>query len=161
MKFITDTLIHNLVNTAKSGDRLRMNHNFHDQLDASVQRFCNAFEPGTYVRPHRHDRSNGWEFFIALKGRAVVLAFTEEGVVLERHELSAHGPVYGIEIPSNTWHAIASLESGTVLFEFKEGPYIPATDKNFANWAPMEGEAGVHDVVSWYESAKPGESFLR
>lgn len=157
MKLITDDLINKLVRTAANSDRLRRNHNFHDEPSATVQRFCNAMEPGTYVRPHRHDRENGWEFFIALKGKAVVLTFADNGEVIQRFEISHVGPNYGIEIPPNTWHAIASLESGTVLFELKEGPYIPKDDKNFAEWAPAEGESSAKTFVSWYVKAGPGD----
>ena len=159
MKLVTDNLVDKLISAAKDSGRLRKNHNFHDEPGASVQRFCNAFEPGTYVRPHRHNRENGWEFFIALKGRAVVLTFTNEGQVIDRIKISPLGPVYGIEIPANTWHAIASLETGTVLFELKEGPYLPKSDKEFAQWSHMEGEADAGELVKWYEIAMPGDCY--
>ena len=32
---------------------------------------------------------------------------------------------YGLQIPENTWHSLEVLESGSVIFEVKEGPYIP------------------------------------
>ena len=47
---------------------------------------------------------------------------------------------YAVEIPSSVWHTIISLESGTIAYEVKDGPYSPANDKNFANWAPKEGD---------------------
>jgi len=31
----------------------------------------------------------------------------------------------GVNIPANQWHTIEVLESGTVIFEVKEGPYKP------------------------------------
>ena len=31
---------------------------------------------------------------------------------------------YGVDIPKNVWHKLASLESGRVIFECKEGPFV-------------------------------------
>jgi mannose-6-phosphate isomerase-like protein (cupin superfamily) len=39
---------------ARASVRRRKNLNLHETLDDPIQRLCNAFEPGTYVRPHRH-----------------------------------------------------------------------------------------------------------
>ena len=39
---------------AAASPRLRSNHNLHGLGDL-VQRFLNALQPGTYVRPHRLD----------------------------------------------------------------------------------------------------------
>jgi hypothetical protein len=46
-----------------------------------------------------------------------------------------------VEIPARVWHSIIVLESNSVLFEVKDGPYEALTDKNFAQWAPPEGDA--------------------
>jgi cupin fold WbuC family metalloprotein len=32
---------------------------------------------------------------------------------------------YGLDIPAGQWHSIEVLESGTVILEVKDGPYIP------------------------------------
>jgi hypothetical protein len=34
-----------------------------------------------------------------------------------------------------------------VAYEIKEGPYRPFTAKNFASWAPAEGEPGVAKYI--------------
>ena len=60
VKFITDETLTSLTQQAKQSPRLRMNYNFHSELEDPVQRLCNAMEPGTYVRPHRH--AQRWEF---------------------------------------------------------------------------------------------------
>ncbi len=31
---------------------------------------------------------------------------------------------FGVDIPKNTWHTVECLESGTVVFEVKEGPFV-------------------------------------
>ena len=32
---------------------------------------------------------------------------------------------YGVHIPAGQWHTLEVLESGSVLFEVKDGPYTP------------------------------------
>ena len=112
---------------------------FHE-LDELFQRMLNAVEPGSYVRPHRHLDPGKTEVFVALRGRALIVRFDAEGAPVEGVVISAEGPVRGIEIPIGAWHALMSLESGTVLYEAKEGPYVATTDKDFAQWAPPESD---------------------
>lgn len=138
--------------------RLRKNLNVHASLDAPVQRLFNAMEPGTYIRPHRHARPNGWELMLAIHGRFAILLFNDQGKVADRFELSPlSGPV-AVEIPANAWHTVVSLESGTVMFEIKEGPYTPVEDKDFAPWSPQETEIRAQTLLAWWTTAKPGES---
>lgn len=37
---------------------------------------------------------------------------------------------YGIVIPKDTWHKVECLESGTVIFESREGPYRPLSKED-------------------------------
>lgn len=155
---VTDRSLKELTATAKKSPRLRKNHNIHTTLEDPVQRLFNAMEPGTYVRPHRHRGQDRWEYFQIVTGAAMVLTFDASGRVMEKIELSDKGPNCAIEIPGDTWHTIVSLESGTVLFEIKQGPYKALTDKDFAHWAPLEGESTVGAVVDWFGHAAPGDS---
>ena len=155
---IDNELLAALSKTAQSSPRLRKNHNIHSQLDDPVQRLFNAMEPDTYVRPHRHQGDDRWEFFQIVSGSATVLTFEPDGKVLEKIVLSQKGPNVAIEIPGNTWHTIASLQSGTVLFEIKKGPYQPVSDKDFAVWAPAEGESAAEQFVQWLVEAEPGQT---
>jgi cupin fold WbuC family metalloprotein len=157
MKLIDQQTVSNISKQARADTRLRCNLNFHQSLQEPVQRFCNAIEPGSYVRPHRHFNPVRWEFVVALTGSVVVLIFNDHGCVMERITVAKTGPVYGAEIPPAAWHTIASLEQGTVVLEFKEGPYVKASDKNFAHWAPPEGHIAAPKFVTWYESATIGD----
>lgn len=157
MKVISDTDLQDLIETARASPRKRKNHNLHPVLEDPVQRLCNAFEPGTYLRPHRHPEAGRWELFVMLKGKAAILTFDQNGQVDARVELSAQGPNRIIEIPPDTWHTLVSLQDGTVLFEIKQGPYHALTDKDFAVWAPPENDAHAADFVAWYEIAQPGD----
>lgn len=158
MKIITTEILTQLVQKAAVSPRLRANHNLHPVLDDPVQRFFNALQPGTYVRPHRHSTPERWELFLVLRGRLVLLLFDAEGVVQERQVLDAEGPVFGVEVEAGRWHALVALQP-SVVFELKEGPYNPVTDKDFAAWAPAEGEAACVAAVSWYQQAAVGERF--
>lgn len=159
LKIVDQALLTRLSQQAASSPRKRLNHNLHPRLDDPIQRLCNAFEPGTYVRPHRHPREGRWELFLALSGKAVVLLFQENGTVLERVEIGVELPRRGIEVPPGTWHTVASLAAGTVLFEVKPGPYEMLTDKDFAPWAPKEGENDIPLWVAWFNRAQPGKTF--
>jgi cupin fold WbuC family metalloprotein len=115
VKIISNALITDLTRQAAGSPRQRVNHNIHPTLDDPVQRFFNAMQPGTYVRPHRHTTPPHWEMFIILRGRLVILVFDDEGRVEERQELAAEGPVFGAEIEPGRWHALAVLEPAVVF----------------------------------------------
>jgi len=157
MKRIETGDLQSLAGEAAASDRLRANRNLHDALDEPVQRMLNAFEPGTYVRPHRHTDPPKWELFVALAGAAACLTFDDAGTVTERREIAAEGPLVGLEIAAGTWHTLVALEPGTVLFELKEGPYRPLADRDVAAWAPAEGSATAPSMQRWLETAAVGD----
>jgi cupin fold WbuC family metalloprotein len=156
MKIITEDMLDNLNAQARESSRLRRNLNLHPVLEDPVQRFLNALEPGTYTRPHRHAGSDRWELFIILAGATSVLIFDDNGTVTRRIELDHHGAARAIEIPGNTWHTVVCRAPGTILFEIKRGPYDPISDKNFAPWAPAEGESGTDEFLRWYRDCAVG-----
>ena len=123
MKIIDDRLLEEVSAKAKDSPRLRMNYNFHQSLDEKCHRFLNAVEPGTVVPIHRHPTKD--ETFIVLKGRVKVSTFNDDGEVLESVVLCQDDGMYGVDIPKNVWHTLESLESGSVIFECKEGPFVP------------------------------------
>ncbi len=157
-RVITHQELQKVSENARGLPRLRKNLNVHATLDASVQRLFNAMEPGTYIRPHRHARPNGWELMLAVHGRFAILLFDDQGKVIDRFELSSGSGSVAVEIPAQAWHTVVSLESGTVMFEIKEGPYTPVEDKDFACWAPQEAELRTPSFTTWLTAAAPGES---
>ena len=48
--------------------------------------------------------------------------------------------VYGAEIKAGTWHGLLVLESGSVIYEIKQGPFAPLAPENFAPWSPAPEE---------------------
>lgn len=136
------------VGRSRAAPRGRANHNVHQSLDDPVQRFVNVFQPGSYVRPHRHGPSR-WELFLLLEGEAGALAFDDTGTVTEQAVLR-RGRARAVEFPSGTWHTVLALQPDTVMFEIKPGPYQPIADKDFAAWAPEEGtEAAAALLAGW------------
>lgn len=154
MRTVTRAELAALAAAARGAPRLRHNLNLHPELADPVQRLLNAFEPGTYVRPHRHAASGKWELFAWLAGRAVVLGFSDDGVVTERVEIDAATPL--AEIPAGCWHTLAALEPGTVLLEVKPGPYAPLVPEGFAPWAPVDGTPQAAALEQWFRQARVG-----
>jgi cupin fold WbuC family metalloprotein len=160
MKRIDQQLLTALSSQAAASPRKRVHHNLHPRLDDNVQRLCIAMEPGTYVRPHRHMEPKTWEILLVLRGAVALLVFDDSGRVLERIELATGGKVSAVEIPADTWHAVASMETGTVVFEVKQGPYAPITEANYAPWSPPDG-VRAERLEGWYHHAQAGETTPR
>lgn len=139
MKLITEELLDNVTAQAKENARLRSNYNLHETMDSPVHRMLNALEPGTYLPPHRH--SDKEETYLVLRGRLLALFYDEAGNVTEKICLNPLEGRYGLEIPPRTWHSIIVLESGTVIFEIKKGPYQPLSPEDMAPWAPASDDA--------------------
>ncbi len=127
MKIIDDELLDAVREQAKESPRLRMNYNFHQSLEDKCHRFLNALELGTVVPVHHHPTKD--ETFILLKGRVRVSTFNDDGTVQESVVLSQDSGCYGVDIPKNVWHTLECLESGSVIFEVKEGPFVPHEDE--------------------------------
>jgi cupin fold WbuC family metalloprotein len=157
MKQIDEKLLETLVAKAKDAPRKRAHFNLHTELGDPVQRLCIAMEPDTYVRPHRHSDPESWEILFILRGSLALNLLDENGKVTERKILNARGPVTVVEFPQNTWHTPVSLESGTVVFEVKRGPYKPIEEHNFASWAPSEGTPEASEFLEWYRTAQVGD----
>ena len=113
----------NLTEKAKSSSRLRMNYNFHQSLDDKCHRMLNAVEPGTEVPIHKHPTKD--ESFVILRGKVRSTTYNDDGSVIESVVLCAEDGVFGVDIPKGVWHKLESLESGSVIFECKEGPFVP------------------------------------
>lgn len=123
MKVIDLTLLDKVSSEAKESPRLRMNHNFHQSLDDKCHRFLNAVEPGTKVPIHRHPTKD--ESFVILRGKVRSTTYNDDGSIIDSVVLSQEDGVYGIDIPKGIWHKLESLEPNSVIFECKEGPFVP------------------------------------
>ena len=120
-----------LTQRAKESPRLRMNLDLRNSPEDGSQRMLNALEPGTVLPIHRHRTTS--EVVVMLRGRAVQYLYDEQGretdaVLLAAGALDGEGvpgAVPGMTISKGQWHKLVALESGTVIFEAKDGPYEP------------------------------------
>ena len=139
IQLIDSRLIEATIARARSSPRLRTNHNFHSGPADNPHRFLNALAEGTYSTPHRHLDPPKAETFVALQGQVVVFLFDDHGEVSARHVLGRDG-LFGVDIAPGVWHSVAALSEIAVCFEVKPGPYDVSNDKQFAPWAPAEGD---------------------
>ena len=120
-----------LTQRAMESPRLRMNLDLRNSPEDGSQRMLNALEPGTVLPIHRHRTTS--EVVVMLRGRAVQYLYDEQGretdaVLLAAGALDGDGVpggVPGMTISKGQWHKLVALESGTVIFEAKDGPYEP------------------------------------
>lgn len=148
---IDEALLDHTCRLAAESDRKRKNANFHPGNDFPAHRLINAIQPGSYIRPHRHQDPNKDESIVVLRGRFGYLSFTEDGAVAETLTLSANGPVYGVDIPHGTTHTLLALEADGVFFEAKAGPFVPLSPEEIATWSPAEGSPQASKLLQdWY-----------
>jgi len=115
----------------REGGKARLNYNFHQSLENKCHRMLNAVEPGTDIPIYRHLDKD--ESFVILRGKVRVTIHNDDGSIIEDVVLSQESGNYGVDIPKNVWHKLESLESGSVIFECKEGPYVPHEEEGILN----------------------------
>lgn len=128
---LTNSILSALTDSAKLSHRLRMNYNLHESFEDSVQRMFNALEPGTEIPIARHPNSS--ETLIMLRGKLRILIYNDGKEIVEDVIIGANLENIGYHIPKGTWHKVESLESGTVCFETREGPYTPVQSSDILN----------------------------
>ncbi len=143
LKPINQAIVDDLVGSSQNSARLRSSLMFHEQAADHVQRMVTVAQPGSYVRPHKHQDPDKVEVFLILKGRLLVVTFADDGRVLEHVVLDVTVGSWGVEVPPATWHMTLPLEPDTSYYEVVEGPWDEHTHKKFPSWAPEErdGEA--------------------
>ena len=120
---IDNNILDELTAKAKGCERLRMNYDLRTAQDDTSQRMLNALEPGTVVPVHRH-RSTA-ETVIIIRGTVKELLYDEAGEITEEILMEVGGDCPVLQIPAGQWHSIESLETGTVIFEAKDGAFAP------------------------------------
>ena len=145
IKVFTVAELDALSREARCSNRRRQHQNIHKDYSEPCQRFFNAIEPDSYLRPHRHGSSQGPETMVAIRGFMTLVVFDEEGKIRAAHTFGAgrhveeRGIPVGVETPPGRWHTVVSLEPSSILLEIKAGPFDPDEPKVMAPWAPEEG----------------------
>ena len=116
-------LMDDLSAQAKENPRLRQAFDLRTTPNDSSQRILNAVEPGTILPIHRHRGST--ETIIVLRGKVVQHYYNDNGNKTASYELAPNSAQVGMSVPVGQWHALESLEEGSVIFECKDGAYQP------------------------------------
>ncbi len=139
IQLLDAALFGSLVERARQSPRLRTNHNFHASMEDNPHRFLNVMIRGTYIAPHRHLDPPKAESFLVLEGEIAFFTFDDSGRIASSHILGRD--VVGIDAAPGVWHTMAPLTPHAICYEVKPGPYVASNDKDFAPWAPREGDA--------------------
>lgn len=133
---INKELLDELTAQAKANPRLRQAFDLRTSPDVNSQRMLNALEPGTVMPIHRHRNTS--ETMVMVRGKLIERFYDDNGNFTDEFvmtPLSIHSlpsvPVCEcneptipmVQIEAGQWHSLEVLESGTVIFEAKDGAY--------------------------------------
>lgn len=118
---ITKIILDELSAKAKASPRLRLGIDLRNTPEDNSQRMLNALEPGTVMPIHRHKSTS--ETCVCIRGHFEEYFYDENGNLTDTIDMVPGGVVLNIE--AGQWHSLKCVESGTVLFEAKDGPYHP------------------------------------
>ena len=120
---IDNQLLDTLSAQAKANPRLRQSYDLRTTPEDQSQRILNAVEPGAILPIHRHRGST--ETIIVLRGKVAQHYYNDAGEKTASYELAPNTAQVGMSVPVGQWHALESLEEGSVIFESKDGAYQP------------------------------------
>lgn len=135
---IDQKLMDELSAQAKANPRLRQAYDLRTTPGDSSQRILNAVEPGTVLPIHRHRGST--ETIVCLRGKVVQHYFDDNGNKtasyvlapypsnLSNNSNSSEPTSVAMSVPVGQWHALESVEEGSVIFECKDGSYEPLAE---------------------------------
>jgi cupin fold WbuC family metalloprotein len=155
VQLLSEALFTDALERARSSPRRRMNANLHTGPEDNPHRFLNVFLRGTYVTPHRHEDPPKSETFLVLRGRVAAFVFDDAGAIARVEHLGdpqQRALPCAIDLAPGLWHSIVATSDEALCFEVKPGPWDPATDKEFARWAPREGEDGWRAYLAGLEA---------
>lgn len=125
---MNNELLDRLVEQAKAAPRLRMNYDLRNSAEDQSQRMLNALEPETVIPVHRHMKSS--ETVCVLRGAVRQNFYAEDGTLKESFVIEAGSSCPMFLVPIGEWHNSEALESGTIIFESKDGPYEPQSPED-------------------------------
>ncbi len=126
---INNELLNQLTEEAKQNPRLRQHYDLRNSPEDKSQRMLNAMEPGTVVPVHRHRTTS--EVVSVIRGTLRQNFYDDNGMLTESFIVDAKGDVPFFVVPIGVWHSSESLESGTIIFEAKDGAYTAPNPEDF------------------------------
>ena len=118
-------LLDKLSQSAKENPRLRESFDLRNTDRDNSQRMLNALQMGTILPIHRHPFTS--ETLIMVRGSVCQKFYNEKGEVTDAFVLKAGGECSALQIPAGQFHSLECLEEDTVIFEAKDGPYMPVS----------------------------------
>jgi aspartate aminotransferase len=140
LSLVSAEIVGAAVARSRSSPRRRVIQPFHKTEADPLHRMLNAVQPDSYIRPHRHLDPPKAEAFILLRGAIAFFTFEDDGRVRDCLRLAAGSERFGVDLVPGVYHSFIALETDTVIYEVKTGPYAQANDKTFAPFAPEEGQ---------------------
>lgn len=123
---VDNKMLEDLTAKAKESPRLRCNLDLRNSSEDKSQRMLNALEPDTEMPIHRHCNSS--ETCVCVRGHFVEFFYDENGNLTDTIDMVPGGTILNIE--KGQWHSLKCLESGTILFEAKDGSWKPLKDED-------------------------------
>lgn len=125
---INQSLLDNLTAQAVASPRLRKELDLRNTVEDGSQRMLVAIEPGSKILVHRH--TNTSKTVVMVRGHLLLRLFDASGQEQERIDMYPIGAIPSANIAIGQWHTLESLESGTVVFIAKDGPYEALTEED-------------------------------
>ena len=116
-------MLDELTAQAKANPRLRQAYDLRTTPDDNSQRMLNALEPGTIMPIHCHRNTS--ESMVMVRGKLIERFYDDNGTLSESVILDAEGDIRAVQIERGRWHNLESLQSGTIIFEAKDGAWEP------------------------------------
>ena len=120
---LDNQLLDTLSAQAKANPRLRQNYDLRNSENDLSQRMLNAIEPGTVMPIHRHPNTS--TTVVIIRGKMRQNFYDDNGTLTESIILDADGDARAVQIEQGRWHNLESLQSGTIIFEAKDGLWEP------------------------------------
>ena len=113
---------------AKANPSLRQSFDLRTTADDNSQRMLNALEPGTVMPIHRHRNTS--ETMVMVRGKLIERFYDDAGNLTDVFVMEPCGEYPMIQIEAGQWHSLEVLETGTVIFEAKDGRYMPLGEED-------------------------------
>lgn len=91
----------------------------------------NALEPGTIMPIHRHRNTS--ETMVMVRGKLIERFYDDNGNITDEFVMEPCGQYSIVQIEADQWHSLKVLESGTIVFESKDGAYVPVSTSDIMN----------------------------
>lgn len=124
---IDNKLLDELTAQAKATPRLRKNYDLRNSENDLSQRMLNAIEPGTVMPIHRHPNTS--TTVIIIRGKMRQNFYDDNDTITESVILDSDGDTRAVHIERGRWHNLESLQTGTIIFEAKDGAWEPYEKK--------------------------------